>query len=100
MSATAILLVGGRPISTTVDAVESQKLSIAGNMAALAFFHRKPWIHTLVELIRHISHDWPFGIALSEAAHRSYEAPLVIADRGFIERSRIERPRPPIGKTA
>jgi hypothetical protein len=91
VNATAILLIGRGPMATTADAVESQKLSIAGNTAAVAFFHRKPWIHTLVELIRQISHDNPFDIALREAVQGSYGAPLVIADRQFIEVNHISR---------
>jgi hypothetical protein len=90
VSATAILMAGRGPMDTTAEAIESQKLSIAGNTAALAFF-RKFSINTLVELIRHISHDRPFDIALREAVQESYDAPLVIADMPFIEVSHISR---------
>jgi len=78
VGASAILLVGRGPFEKQEGAVATQRLRTLAEAAAVAFLAHER-IDTLVEVIRHISHDEPFDVTMSRVGRQLNTVPLVIA---------------------
>src|SRR6516225_5080563 len=89
VGASAILLVGREPFDSPDCAVATHRLRTSADAAAVAFLAREPWIDTLVEVIRHISHDEPFNVVMSRVGRTLDTVPLIIAEHRLIDGSRI-----------
>jgi hypothetical protein len=90
--ATAVVLIGNKPFDTSDGAVAAADLMRMADASALAFLPGKVSLELVVEIIRQISHDHPFDVAVHLALrYLASDPPLVIAREDFIENSRISR---------
>jgi hypothetical protein len=90
--ATAVALIGSKPFDTSDEATAAEDLERTAEASAVAFLPVKASLELVVEIIRQISHDHPFDVAVHLALRSlASDPPLVVAREDFIENSRISR---------